>query len=475
MKHLTGWLLWGVLAVSGLVLAALPGRAEPPGRASDHGHGPGKVYVIRLAGESINPATAEYICRAVDRASAARAACLVIELDTPGGLLSSTRSIVKKMLADPLPIVVYVAPAGARAGSAGVFISYAAHVLAMAPSTHIGAAHPVQMGGGFSPGQDKGCAPSRRASPSRGEGGKGEEGIMERKALQDTLAFMRAIAKVRGRNVEWGQAAVRESASLSADEALKAGVADLIVPDRAGLLEALDGRAVSLGERQVRLATAGTAVTVLEMDFRQRFLNFLADPNLAYLLLMLGFYGLLFEVTHPGIGAPGVLGLMFLILAFFGLQMLPVNYAALALMALGALLFAAEVMAPGIGLLTLGGLVCLVLGSLMLFEAPGDLMRVSWGLIGAFSAATAAITILLVRAAFSSHRAPQVTGAEGLVGESGTAEQGLRPGRKGTILIHGERWSAVSRKAVRRGGPVRVTTRKGMTLQVEPMGKERMK
>ncbi len=440
-----------------------------------------EAHLIQIDGQSINPVTADYIIQAIDRAEEAQALCLVIELDTPGGLLSSTRLIVKRMLAARIPLVVYIAPQGSRAGSAGVFISYASHLLAMAPSTNIGAAHPVEMGGQRRPGWlEKGKDALRKKGDKKNwtirgqdqEEPKPEEAgdVVAGKILEDTVAFIKGIAAERGRNAEWAESAVRQSVSISSDEALEQGVIDFIAKDRAALMEQLDGRGVDLGGRTVTLRTQQVPLQVIQMDFRQRILNVLADPNIAYLLLMLGFYGLLFEVTHPGIGVPGVAGAIFLILAFFGMQMLPTNYAGLALMLLGGTLFIAEVMVPGIGLLTLGGLTCMVLGSFILFDAPQELVQVSRSLIFAFSGATAVITLFLIQAALASRQRKKVGGPEGLVGEMGIARTALTSGKEGKVFVHGELWNAVSEAQIRKGQKVRIVELDGMVLKVKKGG-----
>jgi len=346
-----------------------------------------QVDLIRIQDDTINPITAEYIVDAIAQAEKNGSEILIIELDTPGGLLSSTRIIVKSILASKVPVVVYVAPSGARAGSAGVFITYAGHVAAMAPSTNIGAAHPVSLGGGRrslwdslrdlidhfvsrkEDGKEKKVTEEKEASP------------MESKVLQDTVAFIKALAQERGRNVHWAEQSVTQSKSITETEALKMDVIDLIAADPEDLLRQLDGRTVSLPDGEKTLKTKQADIHAVEMNFRQRFLNVLANPNFAYILLMLGFYGLLFEVTHPGIGVPGVLGAIFIILAFFSLQILPTNYAGLALIALALVLFVAEAFIPGLGLPTLGGIVCMFLGSMLLFDSPYEVMRVSWTLI----------------------------------------------------------------------------------------------
>lgn len=475
-----GKLLRGIalsLAASGVFV--LSARAQPSAESSP-------IHLIRLDDRSINPVTAEYILQAVDRAAAGGAACLVLQLDTPGGLLSSTHSIVKKLLASPIPVVVYVSPKGARAGSAGVFISYAAHVLAMAPSTHIGAAHPVQMGEPrqrdsgwkrllerFLPEEEE--KEKSRPKPKRKERGSSpaQADPMSEKILQDTAAFIRAIAQERGRDPKWGVRFVVESRSLTAEEAMKEKVIDLLAEDEAALWGKLDGRVVTVGGQARTLRTQGVAVQTFPMDFRQQVLDVLANPNIAYLLMMLGFYGLLFEVTHPGFGVPGVLGILFILLAFFGMQMLPINATGLLLLILGVVLFAVEVMSPGIGLLTLGGLVSMILGSFLLFDSPVELVRVSGSLVFIFSAATAVITLGLVRAALRAGRLKSRGGAEGLVGETAWVRTALMPGKEGKVFVHGELWNAASEEPIPAGERVRILKAGGMTLQVQKISQER--
>jgi len=448
----------------------------------------GEVLIIQLNDDTINPVTASYITDAIDHADKVGAECLVIELDTPGGLVSSTRRIVKKMMSSEVPVIVYVYPSGSRAGSAGVFITYASHVACMAPSTNIGAAHPISMGGG---GRDRSIWDAVRdlidhfvAKEKKDKDKKPEkketneitkkEGkdILSGKILHDTIAFIRAVAKERNRNIEWAEMSVKESASITAEEALEKRVIDIIAKDESDLLEKLDGYEVNMGEKKKALKTKNVTVRYITMDFRQRFLNVLANPNIAYILLLLGFYGLLFEVTHPGVGFPGIAGAICIILAFFSMQTLPTNYAGLALIILGIILFIAEVKVPGFGLLTLGGLVCMVLGSLLLFESPDQVMRVSISLIVSFTVATAVITIGLIRAVIMAHQSRIVSGKEGLIGEVGEAKTDIVPDKEGKVFVHGELWNAVSKTKIKKGSKVTVNKVEGMLLEVKEKSKK---
>ncbi len=404
-----------------------------------------EVYVIKINGAAITPVTAEYIVHSIEISYKAKTECLIIELDTPGGLLDATRLIVKKILSAKLPIVVYIYPSGSRAGSAGVFITYASHIAAMAPSTNIGAAHPVRMGRTTKEGKS----------------------IIDEKILQDTIAFIKSLAQKRNRNVKWAIKSVKESASLTATEALKNKVINIIATSEKDLLEKLNGRKVVVENRIRILNTKNASIKYIKMSFRQKLLNILANPNIAYILLMLGFYGLIFEVTHPGIGVPGIVGVICLTLAFFSLQVLPTNYAGLLLIILGIILFIAEVKVPGFGLLTLGGLVCMLLGSLLLFQSSEKIVKVSLMLIISFTLSTAIITIALVRAVIISHRRKVKTGKEGLIGEKGYAKTRIRPNSKAKVFIHGEIWDAVANEEIKKGGEIEVINVRKMILEVK--------
>lgn len=437
---------------------------------------PKDVYIIKIKGDTINPVTADYITKSIGLASARNAECLIIELDTPGGLLTSTRAIVKEILSSEIPVIVYVYPSGSRAGSAGVFITYASHIAAMAPSTNIGAAHPVELGGesrSRSIGEAiKGLIGyfSKKEKPDKTvQEGKEERepSFMDEKILHDTIAFIKALARERNRNEEWAEKSVSMSASITEDEAMGQNVIDIIAEDEKDLLKRMDGMTVSMRGVSRTLKTKDGTIHYIDMDFRQRFLNILANPNIAYILLLLGFYGLLYEVTHPGIGFPGIAGAICIILAFFAMQTLPTNYAGLALIILAVLLFIAEANAPGLGLLTLGGIICMLLGSLILFESPYRIMRVSFMLAGSFSLATALITIFLIGSVIKSHKARIISGKEGLIGEVGRADTDIEAGTTGKIFVHGEIWNATSATAIKKGEKVKVIKVEGMELVVE--------
>ena len=446
------------------------------------------AYTIELNDDTINPVTAEYIAGSIEKAYQDNAVCLIIKLDTPGGLLNSTRLIVKKMLTSPVPVVVYIAPSGSHAGSAGVFITYASHVAAMAPSTNIGAAHPVQMGG-EKPGKkssewgelrelikelkgDQKVTPTDKKDSTKNDKTAKEEIVpdedpMGSKILQDTAAFIRAIATKKKRNAEWAVESVTKSLSITDQEALAQGVVEIVAVDEQNLLEQLDGRTVEVAGKMVTLQTKGALIEHIAMDARQQFFNVLANPNIAYILMILGFYGLLYEITHPGFGVPGVLGGIFMVLAFYSMQTLPTNYAGLALLIFGLVLLITEAFTPAFGLLALGGVVCLALGSMLLFESADPIMRVSKAAVLATSLTTAGITLFLLRSVLRAHRSKVLGGKEGLIGAVGTAETPLAPRRPGQVFVHGETWNAQSDEEINKGEEVVVLEILGLTLKVK--------
>ena len=399
-----------------------------------------QVYKLTLEG-AISPASAHFMIEALERAEEEGAECLVIELDTPGGLMESMRSVVKAFLNAEVPIVVFVYPNGSRAGSAGVFVTLAAHIAAMAPGTNIGAAHPVMLGG-------------EKIS---------EE--MSEKVVNDAVAYIKAIAERRGRNVQWAEDAVRKSISSTPEEALKAGVIDLIAEDLEDLLSKIEGRKVRLPLGERILHTEGAEVLEIKMSFRDKVLQALCNPNIAYILLILGFYGLIFELSNPGAILPGVIGGICIILALYALQMLPVNYAGLLLILLALGLFVADIKVPSYGMLTLGGIVAMTLGSLMLFKTPGSFLSVSWPVILAAVLTTTAFFLFAIGMAIKARLAKPVSGKEGLVGERGVARTPLTP--SGMILVHGELWQAWSEEPVAEGEEVEVVAVEGLKLKVK--------
>jgi membrane-bound serine protease (ClpP class) len=390
----------------------------------------------------ISPASSSYLVRVVDVAEREKAVCLIFKIDTPGGLDVSMREITKRILNAEIPIVVYVAPKGARAASAGVFILYASHVAAMAPGTNVGAAHPVSMGG------------------------EQMDSVMTEKVTNDAVAYLKALAKERGRNAEWAELSVRESASVDAEEALELGVADLIAENDDELVRELNGREVKIQDGIVVLDTGNSRTREVSMTLRERLLLLLTNPNIAYVLLLLGIYGLFFELQNPGMIFPGVVGGICLILGFYSLHVLPVNYAGLALIILSAILFILEIYIASQGLLTIGGIVALVFGSLILFESDVPYLRVSWEVIMLVVIIVAGFVIFLLTLGVRAQFRRKTTGSEGILGEIGTAKTDIGASG-GTVFVHGEFWNATSDQNIKSGQRVRVLSVKEMVLHVE--------
>ncbi len=403
-----------------------------------------KVLYIRVD-SAIHPVAADFIAGSLEEADEMRAAALVIELNTPGGLLDSTREISKAMLGARTPVVVYVGPSGSRAASAGFFLLMSADVAAMAPGTNTGAAHPVS--------------------------GQGEdiEGDMGEKVEQDASAQIRSLARQNGRNVEAAEAAVKESKSYTAEEALELGLIDLVAADLEELLEAIDGREVEkAGEEKVALATAGAEVVEREMGAFQRFLAAVTHPHIAGLLMAFGVLGLYMELSNPGAIFPGVVGAICLILGFYALSILPINYAGVALVLLALILFIVETQVPSFGLLTTGGAIALILGSVMLFKDMDPSFAIDLRLVVGFALAIVLVVAVLTTKTLMMRRSRVTTGREGLVTERGVARTELAP--RGTVFVHGELWSAEASPPVAAGTPVEVVSVDGMLLRVKPYG-----
>jgi membrane-bound serine protease (ClpP class) len=400
------------------------------------------VHVITVEA-TINPATAEFIHHEIGKATAAGAECLVVRLNTPGGLLKSTRVIVTDLLTARIPIVVYVSPSGAQSASAGAFITLAAHIAAMAPGTNIGAAHPVNAQGGE------------------------KDSIMNEKATNDAAAFIRSISEKRQRNVRWAEDAVRKSIALTETEALRDSVIDLIAPSVPALLAAVDGRTVRVEESVRTLRTRDARIVDIEMSWRYKLLDLLSDPNIAYIFFLLGLYGLLFELYNPGAILPGVVGVIAIILAFYSLHTLPVNYAGVALILVGIVLFILEIKITSYGLLTVGGIISLILGSVMLInpESSLEFVSISWGVIIPAVLCTAAFFLFAIGMGIRAQQRKPVTGAEGIVGERGETVTALSPA--GQVRVHGEIWTAeTDGAAIPAGRPIAVTKVNGLRLIV---------
>ena len=393
-------------------------------------------------------------------------------MDTPGGLDLSMRAIIKNILASPIPIVSFVAPNGARAASAGTYILYASHIAAMAPATNLGAATPVAIGPQSEPSEpaaEKG-KPAKDSRADRAAESQSTMHTMTRKQTNDAAAYIRGLAQLRGRNADWADQAVREAVSLSAQEALKLKVIDLIAADIPQLLKQLDGRKLSVLGHEQRLATAAAEIIEFQPDWRTRLLAVITDPSIAYLLLMIGFYGLLFEFYNPGLVAPGVIGGISLLLALFALQLLPVSYSGLALIALGVGLMVAEHFVPGFGILGMGGIVAFVLGSIMLIDTGIPDYGISWQLIAGVAAMSAVFLLIVLGVALRARKLPVVSGREQMLGSTGEVLQDT--GGDVFARIHGELWKVRAGVPLARGSTVRVVGIDGLVLAVEPARKE---
>ena len=399
------------------------------------------IYLGELSGV-ISPASSAYILRAITTAEENDAECLIIKLDTPGGLDESMREITKRILNANVPVVIYVAPRGARAASAGVFILYASHIAAMAPGTNIGAAHPVGMGG------------------------EKVDSVMANKVTNDAVAYLQSLAKTRNRNIQWAEKAVRESASIDDETALKIGVCEVIAENEEELIKKLDGKEVRIQEQTKILDTKSVPIKKLSITLRERLLLILTNPNIAYILLLLGIYGLFFELQNPGMIFPGVVGGICLILGFYALHLLPVNYAGVALIILSAIFFILEIYVTSHGLLSVGGVISLVIGSLILFGSDQPFLRVSWEVIMVVVIIIVIFVGLLLFLGIKAQFRKPSAGKEGLVGERGIARTDIDD-KGGTAFVHGEWWNAVSEKPIKRGAKIRVIDSEGMILKVE--------
>ncbi len=435
------------------------------------------VLVLEVR-DAIGPASADYLIRGIAKAKEAGAPLVVIKLDTPGGLDTSMRQIIQAILASPVPVAVHVSPEGARAASAGTYILYAAHIAAMAPATTLGAATPVAIGmPGMErkpPADDKGDKPGGRGEAKKDEPKKDDSkastppmapaDAMTAKQVHDASAFIRGLAQQRGRNAEWAERAVREAVSLTAGEALRDKVIDVVAKDVPDLLAQIDGRTVRVQASDVKLATRGLAFETVLPDWRQRLLSVIANPSFALILMMIGIYGLMFEFSSPGFGVPGTVGAISLLLALFALQLLPTNYAGLALILLGMALLAAEVLAPSFGVLGVGGVVAFIAGGLLLFDRDIPGLGVPLPLIFGLAASSAAVVLLGGGMALRARRRPVVSGQEEMIG---AVAEVLVVGEDGVwALVHGERWKVHSPDALAPGQRVRVVALHGLTLEV---------
>lgn len=422
---------------------------------------------------AVSPATADYAVRGIRQAASKGASLVILQMDTPGGLDTAMRSVIKEILASPVPVAVFVGPSGARAASAGTYILYASHVAAMAPGTNLGAATPVAIGIG-QPGKEPDKESAKKpAASEKSKGKKGDaktepvpEDTMSRKQVHDAAAYIRSLAQLRGRNAEWGERAVREAVSLSAREALKMHVIDLVASDVKDLLSKLQGRKVTVQGVERTLDTKDAEVLALEPDWRSRLLAVIANPSVALILMMLGIYGLIFEMWNPGFVLPGVVGGICLLLALYAFQLLPINYAGLGLILLGIAFIVAEAFLPSFGALGIGGVIALAIGAVILIDPEaGAGYTIPIPLVAAISAVGGGIVFFTVLFALKARNRPVVSGQEQMIGSTGEVLEDLDS--EGWARVEGERWQIVSAQPLRRGQKVTVTGVTGLTLRVE--------
>jgi len=445
-------LLFGLLLIAGSACAAAPAP----------------VVVLSVDG-AISPGTADYVVRGLKSAAAEQAQLVVLEMDTPGGLDTAMRQIIKQIIASPVPVAAFVAPEGARAASAGTYILYASHIAAMAPATNLGAATPINIGiGGIDsqPDEQPGNGKKKDNNPL---GGKlpTSGSTLQHKQINDASAYIRSLAQMRGRNAQWGEQAVREAVSLSADEALKLNVIDVIARDVPDLLDKLNGRKVNVLGVERTLDLTGANIVNQEPDWRSRLLSVIADPSIAYLLMLAGIFGLFFEFSNPGFMLPGVVGAISLLLAMFAFQMLPINYAGLGLIILGLAFMAAEVFMPSFGAIGIGGVVAFVTGSVLLVDTDMPGFGIPWVVIIPVALASALFIFFVAGMALKSWKRPVVTGREQLIGSSGEVLMDF-DGKDGWARVHGETWRIRCKQPLRKGQKVRVLNMDGLIFEVEP-------
>ena len=446
VKH-SRYLAFILLAVAASVFAASPA-----------------VVVLPVSG-AIGPASAQFITRGLDRAEKEDAQLVVLEIDTPGGLDTSMREIIKAILASRVPVAVFVAPSGARAASAGTYILYASHIAAMAPGTNLGAATPIQIGTP-SPASPQPSA-DKDKEKEKGKSGEDRQDTLSRKQVHDAAAYIRGLAQLRGRNADWGERAVREAVSLSADEALAQKVIDLTARDVPDLVAKIDGRKVTTAGGERTLSTTGAEVVTLAPDWKNEFLAIITEPSVALILMMLGVYGLFFEFMNPGFVLPGVIGGIALLVGLFALNMLPINYAGLALILLGLAFIVAEAFVPAYGSLGAGGIIAFAIGAIMLVDSDVPGFAVPLWFVAAITLLSAAFVFLVARLAVRAHRRPVVTGSEALIGSVGVALEDVID--EGWARVQSEQWRVKSAVPLKRGQNLRVTGRHGLVLTVAPL------